>query len=190
MNYDKKNVGYTIALVSLAVKIVNFLIFFSNIVEWWKGELLVYFLLWFTHFVTIKSSKSRNSVSIPLSIIMIIVSVLFLLGDGLAFLGFVISLNTGLPMTVGITALCNILNLAANISILVECGTNKRVNRYVPTDEYVNYEEIPYSSTDEMIYKLHNMNSVNVTEEENSDSSSDEGLTFTKAREIFGDSDN
>ncbi|MBP5554504.1 MAG: hypothetical protein J6X94_06485 [Lachnospiraceae bacterium] len=148
MNNGIKKVGFTIAMISLIIKGIDLLVFFGSIIEWWGIGIIFYFCLCFTHLVTIKSSRSDNNISVPLSIIMIFVSVLFLLGDILAFLGLAISLNSTPLMAVGITPLCNLLNIAANISILIEGAVNKPVRRYDPAEEYVSYEEIPFSSSD------------------------------------------
>lgn len=158
MNNDIKKVGYTIAMISLIIKGIDLIFFFGSIIEWWKTGIIFYFCLWFTHLATIKSSRSGNNVSVPLSIIMIFVSVLFLLGDVFAFLGFAISLNSTSLMTVGITPLCNLLHIVANISILIEGAVKKPVKRYDPSDEYVSYEEIPFHESDETNSGLQNMN--------------------------------
>ena len=189
MNNDTKKVGYTIALISLAIRILTFLIFLGSIIEWWGAAVIIPICLSFTHFATIKSAKSRNSVSVPLSIVMIVISVIFLLADGFMFLGFVISLNSTPLMAMGMTPICNVLNIVANISILIESAVKKSPRVYFPDNQYVDYEEIPDPSLDEVISGLQHVDSINTSVQDDTDDYSDDRLTFAKAREIFGGTD-
>ncbi|MBP5252815.1 MAG: hypothetical protein J6Z21_03390, partial [Lachnospiraceae bacterium] len=110
-----------------------------------------------------------NSISEKLSHGTFVLSIIFLVFDGLMILGMFTSLNSAPFYAWGIMALCDFLNIHANFLILNGCKEAR--NRY--NGDLQEYDsESPDFKFDEAIAKLQNADSVKtVVEEETTDTS-------------------
>ncbi len=118
--FEKKQIGMILAVATLLYKVSNFFMYMNSIFDWWGGAIFLYFILYFTSVCTIYASFSRKTTSIAISISMIVVSIIFLIGDIFAFLGFMASLNSTPLKEMGIMPFVNLMNALASCVIIVE----------------------------------------------------------------------
>ena len=126
-----KLVGLIIALLGLIFRVANNITNYDGITDWWGGMLVGYFILYFTSVLTIVSALLKRNASLVISICMLTISVLFLVFDGILFLGFAITLNSSGMGEIGIVPLVNLLNLVASVLVLIgaaRSGREKIVN--------------------------------------------------------------
>lgn len=129
MNSIKKT-GFILALISVIIKAVLTIIHLGDIIDWWGGMIPLFLVLAFTHGLAIWASSTKDNVSIGLSIALIAVSAIFLVGDGIMFLGFAASLNSTPLTEIGITPICNVINIISGIAVLIESVRKRNNVRY------------------------------------------------------------
>ncbi|MBP1584084.1 MAG: hypothetical protein ILP17_00110, partial [Lachnospiraceae bacterium] len=121
-----KLVGLIIALLGLIFRVANNITNYDGITDWWGGMLVGYFILYFTSVLTIVSALLKRNASLVISICMLTISVLFLVFDGILFLGFAITLNSSGMGEIGIVPLVNLLNLVASVLVLIGAARSGR----------------------------------------------------------------
>ena len=116
-----KFVGLLLALGTIAYKVYIFTSYQRQILAWWGGLIVLYFLMYSTSALTVFAACAKDSTATLMSIIMAVFCALLLAGDFISWLGFMVTLND-MPMShMGITPICNVVLLVANLSILIEC---------------------------------------------------------------------
>lgn len=121
-----KLVGLIIALLGLIFRVANNITNYDGITDWWGGMLVGYFILYFTSVLTIVSALLKRNASLVISICMLTISVLFLVFDGILFLGFAVTLNPSGMGEIGIVPLVNLLNLVASVLVLIGAARSGR----------------------------------------------------------------
>ena len=171
MRNDLKNNALILAVISLVTRILFLTIFALTIRDSWEPLIVVYSIVFIPHILTIVSTRVRNSISEKLSHGTFVLSIIFLVFDGLMILGMFTSLNSAPFYAWGIMALCDFLNIHANFLILNGCKEAR--NRY--NGDLQEYDsESPDFKFDEAIAKLQNADSVKTVVEEETTDTSDE----------------
>ncbi|MCR5442103.1 MAG: hypothetical protein K6E66_08290 [Lachnospiraceae bacterium] len=171
MRNDFKNDALILAVISLVIRLLFLSAFALTIGDWWGALIGFYFIVFIPHILTIVSTRVRNSVSENLSQAMFILSIIFLVFDGLMIMGLLASLNSEPFYALGIMPVCDFLNIQANCMILEGCKEvrnrcNGNLQEYdAPPPEF---------KFDEAIAKLQNADTVKTIVEEETTDTSDE----------------